>query len=99
LQLNIDGMREFAAPPREIRISGGLAGLDGLCQRLADVSGVRVYRPAACEATARGTAFLAAGRPRSWREPEGGRRFDPEVNGTLGARYRSWCNAMQTALS
>jgi glycerol kinase len=99
LQLNMEGMREFTAPPREIRISGGLARLDGLCQRLADVSGVRVYRPAACEATARGTAFLVAGRPRSWRDPEGGRWFDPEVNNALGARYQSWCDAMRVALT
>jgi glycerol kinase len=98
LQLNIDGMREHALPPREIRISGGLAGLDGLCQRLADVSGVRVYRPAACEATARGTAFLVAGRPRLWPEPEGGSRFDPELNSALNARYQEWRDAMQAAL-
>jgi glycerol kinase len=99
LQLNMDGMRELAAPPREIRISGGFARLDGLCQRLADVSGVRVYRPAACEATARGTAFLVASRPRSWHEPEGGRWFDPELNSVLSARYQSWREAMQVAVA
>lgn len=99
LQLNMEGMRELTAPPREIRISGGLARLDGLCQRLADVSGLRVYRPAACEATARGTAFLVAGRPDSWRDPEGGRCFDPEVNNALMARYQSWCDAMRVALT
>jgi glycerol kinase len=98
LQLNIDGMGEHATPPREIRISGGLAGLDGLCQRLADVSGVRVYRPAACEATARGTAFLVAGRPRSWPEPEGGSRFNPQANSALSARYQRWCDAMRAAV-
>ncbi len=98
LQLNMDGMHELAVPPREIRISGGLAGLDGLCQRLADVSGVRVYRPGACEATARGTAFLVAGRPRLWLEPEGGSRFDPEVNSALSARYQRWRDAMQAAV-
>jgi glycerol kinase len=98
LQFNMEGMRELAGPPREIRISGGLAGLDGLCQRLADVSGVRVCRPAACEATARGTAFLVAGRPRLWPEPEGASRFEPEVNSALSARYRSWRDAMQAAL-
>jgi glycerol kinase len=97
LQLNMDGMRELATPPREIRISGGLAGLDGLCQRLADVSGVQVYRPAAREATARGTAFLVAGRPRSWHEPETGSRFEPKVNSALSARYQRWCDAMQAA--
>jgi glycerol kinase len=99
LAFNVDGMREHATPAREIRVSGGLASLDGLCQRLADVSGVRVYRPAACEATARGTAFLVAGRPRSWREPETGSLFEPALNSALGARYHKWCDAMQTALS
>jgi glycerol kinase len=65
LQLNIEAMR--AAPGtrsdsmRRIIASGGLARCDGLCQRLADLAGLPVERPADVEATARGLAWLLSG--------------------------------------
>jgi glycerol kinase len=60
LQANIDALeRAFPdRPPTRIRVSGGLSQLDGLCQRLADLSGLVVERPGETEATARGVGFL-----------------------------------------
>ncbi len=98
LQINIERMQQRVGPPRQLQLSGGLAHLDGLCQRLADLSGVRVYRPAQCEATARGTAYLAAGRPATWRKPGRGRWFRPQTNGPLGQRFRAWRQAMEASL-
>jgi glycerol kinase len=53
-----------AAQPQAIRVDGGMAANDWLCQFLADVLGVPVERPANLETTALGAAFhagLAAG--------------------------------------
>ncbi len=98
LQVNIDYMQTLGPPPQQLQVSGGLARLDGLCQRLADLSTLSLYRPAQCEATARGTAYLAAGRPARWPKPARGRWFRPETNSPLKQRYRAWREAMEANL-
>lgn len=94
VQVNLVEMETLFVAPQRIVASGGLARLDGICQRLADVSGLPVYRPAECEATARGTAFLLAGRPQHWPEPGAGDSFQPQVNEALRQRFEAWRNAM-----
>jgi glycerol kinase len=47
------------APPSALRVDGGMAANDWLCQFLADVLDTRVQRPASVETTALGAAFLA----------------------------------------
>jgi glycerol kinase len=90
LYANLETMAAMGLPVRELQISGGLARLDGLCRRLADLSGLPVYRPAETEATARGAAFLAAGLPRRWPRPGRGRVFRPRPDPALAARYREF---------
>ena len=51
--------RDGAQPPAAIRIDGGMAANDWLCQFLADILQARVERPAELETTALGAAFLA----------------------------------------
>jgi len=77
-----------------IVVSGGMARFAGLCQRLADLSGLRVERPAAIEATAQGVAWLlggvkaaANGRTAHYR-PAGCRVLEQRF-----ARWRSWLGA------
>ncbi|MFQ5935003.1 MAG: FGGY family carbohydrate kinase [Acidiferrobacterales bacterium] len=95
---NMEAMADVASAPSKVHITGGLTRLDGLCQRLADLSGLQVYRPAQCEATARGTAYLAARCPSPWPEPGPGQWFEPKMNNALAGRYQAWCGAMQAAL-
>ena len=87
LQINLETMASAGLNIEQIRISGGLANLDGLCQRLADLTGMAVYRAVETEAIARGAAWLAAGRSSYWPEAEKGKQFDPEPNTPLGERY------------
>jgi len=47
-------------------VSGGLSRLDGLCQKLANLTGCQVRRTEQFETTARGAAWLAAGQPADW---------------------------------
>ena len=99
LQTNLEIMQKISAPPMRMLVTGGLARLDGLCRRLADLSGLPVYRPAEHEATARGTAYLLAGFPQNWPEAEPGDRFTPAPNPVLMRRYQDWRAAMDDALA
>ena len=98
LQVNLEELRRHDPAPREILVTGGLSWYDGLCRRLADLSGLPVYRPAEYESTARGLAYLLAGRPAAWPEPRPGTWFQPEQNPTLQERHRRWRAEMQRAL-
>ena len=69
-----------------LRVCGGLSQLDGLCQRLADLSALPVERLSSPEATARGIAWLAAGKPDSW-SSDNAEIFKPEYNTPLRKRY------------
>lgn len=75
---------------RRIRISGGLARNDYLCRCLASLSGLPVERPAAVEATARGVAYLAAGKPAAWHNVPTERTFMPLDVPPLASRYARW---------
>ncbi len=98
LQENLRESAYFASQVDNIHISGGLARYDGLCQRLADLSGLPVYRPIEHEATARGTVYLLAGRPEVWPESAPGVWFKPKENPLLTARYQRWREALSQAL-
>ncbi|MCA9930316.1 MAG: hypothetical protein KC419_17655 [Anaerolineales bacterium] len=87
LQANLDAMQAAGLTINRIQVSGGLANSDALCRRLADLTGCAVYRPTETEATARGAAWLAAGRPSFWPEPEPGSTFVPQDNAGLKERY------------
>ena len=61
-QQTADLLDAFAAdglPVRELRIGGGMAAVDWLAQRLADVCALPVERPRGVESTALGAAMLA----------------------------------------
>jgi glycerol kinase len=98
LQANLETMQKMAPMPKRLLVTGGLAQLDGLCQRLADLSGLPMYRPAEHEATARGTAYLLAGFPENWPEEKSGVSFTAEPNPGLMQRYKNWRAAMQRVL-
>jgi glycerol kinase len=99
LQANFEIMQKYSPSLTRIVATGGLARLDGLCQRLADLGGLPVYRPAEHEATARGTAYLLAGFPGDWPEEKPGAPFEPKQNTGLRQRYQRWHAEMQRVLS
>jgi glycerol kinase len=94
VQENLNTMNGCGCDIEQLTITGGLARLDGLCRRLADLSGKPVYRPAEIEATVRGAAWLAFDRPRYWPKPGRGRWFRPASNDALIDRYRLFCREM-----
>ena len=90
IQRNLEEMEKQLPTATALRVSGGLANLDGLCQRLADLSGRDITRPATTEATARGLAFLIAGQPATWRAADEIRCFEPTAAAALQQRYQHW---------
>ncbi|MFV2056574.1 MAG: FGGY family carbohydrate kinase [Thiohalomonadales bacterium] len=82
-----------------IYVTGGLSVSNQLCQRLADLTGKSIYRPTECEATARGTAWLAADGRYDWRDNDSGDQIHPVNNPGLCQRYDDWLIAMTQALS
>jgi glycerol kinase len=97
LQANVDHMAAYVPPLARIRVSGGLSRLDGLCRRLASLNGVPVHRRDDPEASARGIAYLAAGRPAQWNRDTGEDVFAPYADPDLRDRYRRWRALMADA--
>ncbi len=94
LQCNLQHMARYSTITR-LRVSGGLSRLDGLCRKLADLSGLPVTRCEAREASARGVAWLAAGRPDGWRLAEYPAHFEPQADAALRARYRRFVDLIR----
>jgi glycerol kinase len=97
LQANNAHIARYLPAARRIRVSGGVSRLDGLCRRLAAVSGLPVHRRDDPEASARGIAWLAAGRPAGWNAGAHEEAFAPADDPALRARYRRWLDLMQEA--
>jgi len=98
LQANIDLLGALNPAVSRIRISGGLASLDGVCRKLADLSGLAVERSAVIESTARGIAWLAAGCPEDWPPPATESRFRPRNDVRLRQRYARFRTALESSL-
>jgi glycerol kinase len=97
LQANIEHMAPFVPPVARIRASGGVSRLDALCRKLASLNGVPVHRRDDPEASARGIAYLAAGRPLRWNAGAGEELFEPRPDPALHERYRRWRTLMTQA--
>jgi glycerol kinase len=97
LQANIDEIGKYLPAAKRIRVSGGVSRLDGLCRRLAAVSGLPVHRRDDPEATARGIGYLAAGMPERWNDAAVEEVFALEKDEGLGRRYRRWRALMREA--
>ncbi|MBW1982025.1 MAG: hypothetical protein JRJ12_12475 [Deltaproteobacteria bacterium] len=95
LNANLETMEEAGFSVNRLQISGGLARVNGLCQRLANLTGRVVYRPAETEATVRGAAWLAAGCPQRWPKPGRGKFFRPSNDAGLRQRYKRFLQALE----
>jgi glycerol kinase len=90
-----------------LRVDGGMTASDWTMQRLADILGSPVDRPAVLETTALGAAYLAGLQSGMLPEPKQfadrwrlDRRFIPAMSQTTRARKLSgWSNAVRRTLS
>ena len=70
---------------------------DGLSLGRAGLSGLPVHRRDDPEASARGIAFLALGRPSAWSTAPRDEVFAPVPDPALAGRYRRWRALMREA--
>lgn len=95
-----------AASPAAIRVDGGMAGNDWLCQFLADILEAPVERPANLETTALGAAFLAGLAVGIWPDLDAlartwtsAARFEPRMQPALrGELLAGWQDAVARTL-
>ena len=95
LQANIALLQTVNPAIDKIQASGGLSRLDGLCQKLANLSRLTVHRPAQVEATARGIAWQAAGGALDWPVADNGETFIPTIDRGLNERYTRFMEILE----
>ena len=96
---------EAGSRVRQLRVDGGAAANDFLCQFQADIMDVPVARPAVIETTAMGAAYLAGLGVGLWASPDVvrahasiERTFTPNLDeATRAARYADWQRAVERA--
>ena len=96
--------RESGVPLTTLRVDGGAAANDFLCQFQADVLGVEVLRPAVTETTGLGAAYLAGVGAGLWKIRDLGgrwkleRKFTPAVSeAARDGAYAGWRRAVERA--
>ncbi|HEY4646142.1 MAG TPA: FGGY family carbohydrate kinase [Steroidobacteraceae bacterium] len=97
IRVNLDEMRHHGAALKQIVITGGIAGADVFCQRLAGLTSLPVLRHAEVEATARGLAYLIANQPASFNPGSEPRVFQPVPDVALLERFVTWLREMKLA--
>jgi glycerol kinase len=97
VQANVVLLCDLNRGVANIQISGGLSNLDGLCQKLANLSGLPVHRPVQVEASARGIAWQAAGCPEDWPASGPGKTFEPVADAGLATRYERFTGMLESS--
>ncbi|WP_420550920.1 glycerol kinase GlpK [Litorivicinus lipolyticus] len=103
----LQAMDADGQPCAALRVDGGMVVNDWLCQRLADLCGVRIDRPEVTETTALGAALLAAigaglypDLAQATAQWSLQRSFQSTLDApTRGLRHRAWQGAVKRALS
>jgi glycerol kinase len=104
----VDAMaQDSGLRPEVLRVDGGAARNDFLCQFQADILGIPVERPATTESTALGAAYLAGLATGFWKDEAElaqhlklGRRFEPGMDvGRREELYEGWRDAIERTKS
>jgi len=102
----VDAMaKDTGVRPEALRVDGGVARNDFMCQFQADILGIPVERPVTTEATALGAAYLAGLATGFWKDEKElaaqrkiARRFEPAMKESRrNALYEGWLRAVERA--
>ena len=96
---------DTGARPQALRVDGGVARNDFMCQFQADILGIPVERPVTTEATALGAAYLAGLATGFWKDERElaaqlriAKRFEPAmVESRRNELYEGWLRAVERA--
>jgi glycerol kinase len=98
LRINLEEMDRELGPPKGILVSGGPAALDGLCQRLASLSGIEILRSKVHEATSQGLARLISDQLDVVPTEGSFERFLPLRDPLLETRFQRWRGELEARL-
>ena len=98
LQANLEVSVSTAGPAERWLVTGGLGKIAGLCQKLADLSGLEVVCPVESEASAQGVAYLLCGS-RRFQDCNDASVYRPAMNPKLATRYERWQYAMAEVIN
>jgi len=91
-------LQELAQSTDTLLLSGGLSKLDGLCQKLADLSSIKITRYRECESSARGCAWLSRQlltNNEDWCPLPVEKTFTPIKNDLLVNRYQQFVGELK----
>ena len=99
--MNLDAMCDFEIPISKLRLTGGVAKSEAICQRLADLSGCQIIRPSESESTLLGITRLLRGQENDGEQSDGsatglvadqgiGKGFTARSNQPLKQRYEAF---------
>jgi len=91
-------LQQLAQHADTLLLSGGLSQLDGLCQKLADLSTAKTLRYTECESSARGCAWLTRQllkNNQDWRPLAVEKTFLPVKNTSLFDRYQQFVGELE----
>jgi glycerol kinase len=102
----IDAMTKASGVPlSSLRVDGGAAVMDLLCQLQANQLNVNVMRPTVLETTAMGAAYLAGLAEGVWNSTKDiadawhlDRRFEPQPTGTETSDHTRWLRGVERSL-
>ena len=98
LTVNTQQQSGLLGPASGVVATGGLASVDALLQRLANLTGLVVERAGVREATSVGLAYLLAGLPTDWPAVQVDATFRPSrgsrLQDDLRARFEHWLKQM-----
>ncbi len=98
LNANIARINTHTPALDKLVLTGGLASVDYLCQKLADVSGIETVRSSLREATAKGAGYLLSEDP-EWPDLRELTRFSPETHPVFERRHAAWQQRMADRLA
>jgi len=92
-------IQQLESMPAIFFISGGLSLLDGLCQRLADLTNAKIIRFHETQSSARGCAFLANQSTETdfheINSPQIDKEFIPQENSLISKRYEQFVGELR----
>ena len=98
VNMNVKELAKHLPKPKKIIVTGDLASMDGLCQMLANLSGIRVERPKLAQAAARGLAFLCANSD-GWVPTGPAVGFPAQQDKSIEKRFALWRQLLRAKLS
>lgn len=99
IQVNFEIVNQPTRSAQRWVVSGGLVNLDGVCQRLADLSGLTVVRPVINEGTCRGVLYLLNRHSNTTQPKYTAAVFKTRKNQALFERYSRWHDAMAEVIN